>query len=106
VGVLDQTQCGLVRRMHPRPDAARRPASAADSDDPKHGRPFVVPHVRSVNGPQDSVRPRRGCVGQRQCCVVLRTIGYSAWIEDTNGNEIDEKALKMAIGIQPYAACC
>jgi hypothetical protein len=24
----------------------------------------------------------------------LRTIGYSAWIEDTNGNEIDEKALK------------
>ena len=28
---------------------------------------------------------------------VLRTIGYNASIEDTNGNEIDEKALKMAI---------
>ena len=28
----------------------------------------------------------------------LRTIGYNAWIEDPNGNEIDEKALKMAIG--------
>ena len=28
----------------------------------------------------------------------LRTIGYNAWVEDTNGNEIDEKALKMAIG--------
>ncbi len=27
----------------------------------------------------------------------LRTIGYNAWIEDTNGNEIDEKALKMVI---------
>ena len=27
----------------------------------------------------------------------LRTIGYSAWVEDTNGNEIPEKALKMAI---------
>jgi hypothetical protein len=27
----------------------------------------------------------------------LRTIDYKAWIEDTNGNEIDEKALKMAI---------
>jgi hypothetical protein len=27
----------------------------------------------------------------------LRTIGYNAWIEDANGNEIDEKALKMAI---------
>jgi hypothetical protein len=27
----------------------------------------------------------------------LRTIGYNALIEDTNGNEIDEKALKMAI---------
>ena len=27
----------------------------------------------------------------------LRTIGYSAWIEDTNGSEIDEKALRMAI---------
>jgi hypothetical protein len=27
----------------------------------------------------------------------LRTIGYNAWIEDTSGNEIDEKALNMAI---------
>ena len=27
----------------------------------------------------------------------LRTIGYNAWIEDTNGNEIAEKVLKMAI---------
>ena len=27
----------------------------------------------------------------------LRTIGYNAWIEDTNGNEIEEKAIKMAI---------
>jgi hypothetical protein len=26
-----------------------------------------------------------------------RTIGYTAWIEDTNGNEIEETALKMAI---------
>jgi len=28
----------------------------------------------------------------------LRTIGYNSWIEDKNGNEIDEKALKMAVG--------
>ena len=34
----------------------------------------------------------------------LRTIGYDAWIEDTNGNEIDEKALKMAIGSRHEAA--
>ena len=27
----------------------------------------------------------------------LRSIGYNAWIEDTNANAIDEKALKMAI---------
>ena len=27
----------------------------------------------------------------------LRTIGYNAWIEDTNGNAIDEKVLKLAI---------
>ena len=26
----------------------------------------------------------------------LRTIGYDAWIEDTNGNAIDEKALQTA----------
>ena len=31
----------------------------------------------------------------------LRTIGYNAWIEDTNGNAIDEKALKMAMR-SPY----
>ena len=27
----------------------------------------------------------------------LRTIGYTAWIEDTNGNEIEETVLKNAI---------
>ena len=27
----------------------------------------------------------------------LRTIDYNAWIEDTNGNAMDEKAIKMAI---------
>jgi hypothetical protein len=27
----------------------------------------------------------------------LRTIGHNAWIEDTNGNAIDEKVLKLAI---------
>ena len=27
----------------------------------------------------------------------LRTIGYNAWIEDTSGNEIAEKALMMVI---------
>jgi hypothetical protein len=27
----------------------------------------------------------------------LRTIGYNAWIEDTNGNAIEERTLKVAI---------
>jgi hypothetical protein len=27
----------------------------------------------------------------------LRTIDYEAWVEDTNGNEIEETALKNAI---------
>jgi len=27
----------------------------------------------------------------------LPTIGYKAWVEDINGNEIEETALKMAI---------
>jgi hypothetical protein len=27
----------------------------------------------------------------------LRTIGYKAWIEDTNGNEIQEPALKKTL---------
>ena len=27
----------------------------------------------------------------------LRTIGYEAWIEDTNGNEIEETVLKKAV---------
>jgi hypothetical protein len=35
----------------------------------------------------------------------LRTIGYNAWIEDTNGNEMDEKArrLDLIIRIRPPA---
>ena len=36
--------------------------------------------------------------------ALLRTIGYNAWIEDTSGNEIDEKALKMAISSRHEAA--
>jgi hypothetical protein len=27
----------------------------------------------------------------------LRTIGYKAWVEDTNGNEIEETDLEIAI---------
>jgi hypothetical protein len=27
----------------------------------------------------------------------LRTVGYKAWIEDTNGKEIEETAVKKAI---------
>jgi hypothetical protein len=34
----------------------------------------------------------------------LRTIGYNAWIEDKNGDEIDEKALKMAMRSRHDAA--
>jgi hypothetical protein len=34
----------------------------------------------------------------------LRSIGYNAWIEDTNANAIDEKALKMAIRSRHEAA--
>jgi hypothetical protein len=33
--------------------------------------------------------PKKHALGLTQ---YLRAIGYSAWIEDTNGNEIDEKA--------------
>jgi hypothetical protein len=33
----------------------------------------------------------------------LRTIGYKAWIEDANGNEIEERVLKLAIK-SPIAA--
>ncbi|HEV2715410.1 MAG TPA: hypothetical protein VGU64_09120 [Terriglobales bacterium] len=32
----------------------------------------------------------------------LRTIGYKAWIEDTNGDEIDETALKKTIKSDKY----
>ncbi len=33
----------------------------------------------------------------------LRTIGYDAWIEDMNGNEIAEAVLKNAISRDPRA---
>jgi len=33
----------------------------------------------------------------------LRTIGYKAWIEDTDGNEIEETALKNTIKSQTAA---
>ena len=36
----------------------------------------------------------------------LRTIGYNAWIEDTNGNEIEEQALRVAIRSRHEDAPC
>ena len=36
-------------------------------------------------------------VCRRQSFNDLRTIGYKAWIEDTNGNVIEETVLKNAI---------
>jgi hypothetical protein len=33
----------------------------------------------------------------------LRTIGYNAWVEDTNGNEIDEKALDEGLVTRTHA---
>ena len=32
-------------------------------------------------------------------CPVLATIGYTAWIEHMNGNEIEEGVLKNAIRV-------
>jgi hypothetical protein len=37
----------------------------------------------------------------------LRTIGYEAWVEDMNGNEIEESVLKNAIKVDvscPHSA--
>jgi hypothetical protein len=36
--------------------------------------------------------------------AILRTIGYKAWIEGTNGKEIDETVLKKAIREGPHDA--
>ena len=58
-------------------------------------RPVSVVKAEGPSGPAKirSDDPKRA-LGLVQ---YLRTIGYNAWVEDTNGNEIPEKALKMAI---------
>jgi hypothetical protein len=44
---------------------------------------------------------RRSCSGQKFTAQIVLSadhrIGYKAWVEDINGNEIEETALKMAI---------
>jgi hypothetical protein len=35
--------------------------------------------------------------------IILRTIGYEAWIEDRKGNEIEEAVLKNAIKEDAFA---
>jgi hypothetical protein len=46
-----------------------------------------------AEGPSGCAKIHKHALGLAQ---YLRTIGYNAWIEDTNGNAIDEKVLKMA----------
>jgi hypothetical protein len=54
--------------------------------------------IVKAEGPSDSAKIRsydpKHALGLAQ---YLRTIGYNAWIEDTNGDEIEETILKMAI---------
>ena len=55
----------------------------------------IIVKAEGPSGPakirSDDPKPALGLV------QYLRTIGYNAWVEDENGNEIDEKALKMVI---------
>jgi len=57
--------------------------------------PRMTPAWQDISSPGALIgMPAKHALGLVQ---YLRTIGYAAWIEDTNGNAIDEKALKMAI---------
>jgi hypothetical protein len=54
--------------------------------------------IVKAEGPSGAAKIR--CEDPKQALGLaqyLRIIGYNAWIEDTNGNAIDEKALKIAI---------
>ncbi len=54
--------------------------------------------IVKAEGPSGAAKIRSGDPKQALGLAhYLRTIGYNAWVEDTNGNEIPEKALKMAI---------
>jgi hypothetical protein len=59
---------------------------------------FAVSMFVKASGPSDRAKIHsddpKHALGLAQ---YLRTIRYDAWIEDTNGNAIDEKALKVAI---------
>ena len=70
---------------------AKRPSSVIRNVRPVH---LIV----KAEGPSGRAKIRsddpKHALGLAQ---YLRTIGYNAWIEDTNDNAIDEKALKMAI---------
>jgi hypothetical protein len=70
-------------------------AGAIIDTQPKVRRVSITVKAEGPNGPAKirSDDPKHA-LGLTQ---YLRTIGYNAWIEDANGNEIDEKALKMAM---------
>ena len=64
--------------------------------------------VRNVSRPMSMIVKAQGPRGRAKIhsdgpnhalglAQYLRTIGYHAWIEDTSGNDIDDKALKNAI---------
>ena len=53
-----------------------------------------VSAIVKAEGPSGPAKIHKRALGLAQ---YPRTIGYNAWIEDTKGNAIDEKVLKMAI---------
>jgi len=75
-------------------------ADAGHFDRENLGSRAIVSIIVKAEGPSGRAKIRsddpKHALGLAQ---YLRTIGYNAWIEDTNGNEIDEKALQIEAGL-------
>lgn len=81
---------------------ARRLAIILAADDVGNGEPRGVRPVNLIvkaRGPSGPAKIRSDDPKHALSLVrYLRTIGYTAWIEDTNGCEIEEAVLVKAIG--------
>ena len=72
------------------------PAADAGNSERRRVRPVIL--IVKARGPSGPAKIRSDDAKHALSLVqYLRTIGYQAWIEDTNGKEIEDTALKKTI---------
>jgi len=98
VGFLATSMAAPTLAIAPDPLRGGTPNGERHSDNNKQRRARPVSLIVRAKGPSGPAKIRSDDPKHALSLVhYLRTIGYQAWIEDKNGNQVEEAILKRAI---------